>query len=132
MSNRPRVLVSNDDGIQAPGIIALVHALGIADFCEVYVSAPSGERSASSHAITLGQQICAAPAQMSGSTLQRTMRSADICCLHCDSISAGPRYQIRACCMQAGALEAFAVDAKPADCTMLGLRGLFFQAGTDL
>ena len=66
MSPRPRVLVSNDDGIQAPGIVALVYALGTADFCDVYVSAPSEERSASSHAITLGQQIRAAPAQLSG------------------------------------------------------------------
>lgn len=29
----------------------------------------------------------------------------------------------------AGAVEAFAVDAKPADCAMLGLRGPLFKAG---
>lgn len=31
--------------------------------------------------------------------------------------------------MRSGALQAFAVDAKPADCAMLGLRGPLFQAG---
>ena len=62
-----RVLVSNDDGIAAPGIVALVAALGASGLCDVYVSAPSIERSASSHAITLGQHIKAAPVTMQGS-----------------------------------------------------------------
>lgn len=65
--SRLRVLVSNDDGIGAPGIVALVAALGSSDLCEVYVSAPTHERSASSHAITLGQHITAAPVTMQGS-----------------------------------------------------------------
>lgn len=50
-----QVLVSNDDGIQAPGIKALVEALAQSPDIEVYVCAPSGERSAQSHAITLGR-----------------------------------------------------------------------------
>jgi hypothetical protein len=49
----PRVLVSNDDGIDAPGLRELVAALAAAACCELYVAAPSGERSAQSHAITL-------------------------------------------------------------------------------
>ena len=46
-----RILVTNDDGIHAPGIKALAkafHALG-----DVLVVAPDGERSASGHALTL-------------------------------------------------------------------------------
>ncbi|GIL45866.1 hypothetical protein Vafri_3000 [Volvox africanus] len=54
---RPRLLVSNDDGINAPGIKALVTEIVKADFADVYVCAPSGERSAQSHAITLGRYL---------------------------------------------------------------------------
>lgn len=54
---RPRVLVANDDGIAAPGIKALTSALIKAGFCDVYVCAPTGERSAQSHAITLGRYL---------------------------------------------------------------------------
>lgn len=64
--SRLRVLVSNDDGIAAPGIVALVAALGASGLCDVYVSAPMVERSASSHAITLGQHIRAASVTMQG------------------------------------------------------------------
>lgn len=46
-----RILVSNDDGIHAPGLLALVRALR--DVGEVTVVAPERERSAVSHAISL-------------------------------------------------------------------------------
>jgi len=46
-----RILVSNDDGIHAPGIRALVEAIG--DLAEVTVVAPLTEQSAASHALTL-------------------------------------------------------------------------------
>ncbi|MDP7289138.1 MAG: 5'/3'-nucleotidase SurE, partial [Phycisphaerae bacterium] len=46
-----RILISNDDGILAPGIAAL-HA-AVADMGEVSVVAPHGPQSASAHAITL-------------------------------------------------------------------------------
>ena len=46
-----RILISNDDGILAPGIAAL-HA-AVADMGEISVVAPHGGQSASAHAITL-------------------------------------------------------------------------------
>lgn len=46
-----RVLISNDDGIHAPGIAALYEA--IRDLAEVHVVAPEAERSAVGHAITI-------------------------------------------------------------------------------
>lgn len=46
-----RILVSNDDGIQANGIKMLVEALGRKH--EVYVVAPDRERSASGHSLTM-------------------------------------------------------------------------------
>ena len=45
------ILVSNDDGIYAPGIMALVKALS--EDANIYVCAPDGQRSASGHAISI-------------------------------------------------------------------------------
>ena len=45
-----RILVSNDDGINAPGLRTLVKVLGKEH--EVYVVAPEGERSSYSHSVT--------------------------------------------------------------------------------
>jgi 5'-nucleotidase len=54
--SKPHVLVSNDDGISAPGIVALVQALVSAEVC-VSVSAPHIERSAMSQALSLGKAL---------------------------------------------------------------------------
>ncbi|MGB8331762.1 MAG: 5'/3'-nucleotidase SurE [Polyangiales bacterium] len=51
MSDRPLLLVSNDDGVDAAGIIALREALNT--FADVYTVAPQTEQSAKSHSITL-------------------------------------------------------------------------------
>jgi 5'-nucleotidase len=51
----PLILVSNDDGIDAPGIVALAEAL--ADLGEVMVVAPDREQSAKSHAISLDRPL---------------------------------------------------------------------------
>ncbi|MBW1830967.1 MAG: 5'/3'-nucleotidase SurE [Deltaproteobacteria bacterium] len=51
MSDRPLILVSNDDGVAAVGIVALREAL--AGFADVYTVAPQLEQSAKSHSITL-------------------------------------------------------------------------------
>eukprot|EP00878_Enallax_costatus_P007691 GHUV01008051.1.p1 GENE.GHUV01008051.1~~GHUV01008051.1.p1 ORF type:complete len:320 (+),score=57.49 GHUV01008051.1:218-1177(+) len=55
--HRPRMLISNDDGINAPGLRALVAHLAKADLADIHVCAPSSERSAQSHAITLGRYL---------------------------------------------------------------------------
>lgn len=50
-----RILITNDDGIESPGLIRLVKtasALG-----DVFVIAPDGQRSAQSHSITLRKPI---------------------------------------------------------------------------
>lgn len=51
----PRVLITNDDGIQAPGLRALVE--GLQDISLLTVVAPSHERSASAQSLTLRQPI---------------------------------------------------------------------------
>ena len=50
-----RILLSNDDGVMAPGIRALANALR--EVGEVFVVAPDGERSATSHSITVHDPI---------------------------------------------------------------------------
>lgn len=47
---KPRILVSNDDGIHAPGICALAQTL--TEIAEVHVVAPTRERSGQSHGVT--------------------------------------------------------------------------------
>lgn len=52
---RPLILVCNDDGVDAPGILALRTAL--ARFADVVVVAPKHEQSAQSHAISLHRPL---------------------------------------------------------------------------
>jgi 5'-nucleotidase len=59
-----RILVSNDDGIGAPGIKALAHALAAEH--EVYVVAPDRERSAMGHALTLHRPLRAETHDLGG------------------------------------------------------------------
>jgi 5'-nucleotidase len=49
------ILVSNDDGIESPGIEALASALG--ELGTVWVVAPDSERSAQSHALTMHKPL---------------------------------------------------------------------------
>lgn len=55
MAPRPLILVSNDDGVDAPGCVALRDALR--DIAEVVTVAPAVEQSAKSHAITLHRPL---------------------------------------------------------------------------
>ena len=49
------ILLTNDDGIDAPGLKALVES--VPPGMQVVVAAPASERSASSHSISLGQKL---------------------------------------------------------------------------
>lgn len=53
--NRPVILVTNDDGITAPGIHALVAA--VRDLGQVVVVAPDSPQSGMGHAITIGHPL---------------------------------------------------------------------------
>jgi 5'-nucleotidase len=52
-----RILISNDDGIFAPGIRVLATRLAAEPDYEVYVCAPDRERSATGHALTLHKPL---------------------------------------------------------------------------
>ena len=53
---RPSILVTNDDGVEAPGLLALVSRLHTEGF-PVLVVAPRGEQSASGMRLTLGKPM---------------------------------------------------------------------------
>lgn len=54
---RKNVLVTNDDGVSAPGLQALVKELNRQCECNIYICGPFGERSGQSNAISLGKRI---------------------------------------------------------------------------
>ena len=51
MNNKPLILVTNDDGITAPGLRFLIEVMN--EFGEVVVVAPDAPQSAMGHAVTL-------------------------------------------------------------------------------
>jgi len=62
------ILVSNDDGILAPGLVALAEA--VADMGEVTIVAPDTPQSAAGHSITLQHPLSAQPVRLGGSQLR--------------------------------------------------------------
>lgn len=54
-SEKPRILITNDDGYHAEGIIALENALS--EIGDVYVVAPASEMSGASHSLTLSRPL---------------------------------------------------------------------------
>src|SRR5690606_16185840 len=52
---KPLILVTNDDGITAPGIRSLIHMMN--EIGEVYVVAPDSAQSGMGHAITVDNTI---------------------------------------------------------------------------
>jgi 5'-nucleotidase len=56
IKKKPLIFVTNDDGVQAPGINLLIE--GIRSLGEIVVIAPDGARSGMSSAITASQPIC--------------------------------------------------------------------------
>lgn len=59
-----RILITNDDGIRAPGLAALVEAL--APLGEITIVAPSANHSGTGHAITLSDPIYIEQTQVAG------------------------------------------------------------------
>ncbi len=59
-----RILLTNDDGIQARGIQVLVNELG--SIAELYVAAPDRERSGTGHSITVFDPIKVVKAKLAG------------------------------------------------------------------
>eukprot|EP00249_Psilotum_nudum_P009547 c22006_g2_i1 orf=244-1059(+) len=65
---RPIVLVTNDDGIRAPGLRALVQALINAGRCNVHVCAPDSNRSGVGHSLTTHAALAVTAIDIRGAT----------------------------------------------------------------
>jgi 5'-nucleotidase len=63
--NKPVILITNDDGITAPGIIALAES--VKDLGKIIVVAPDKPQSGMGHAITIGHPLRMTPVQAFGS-----------------------------------------------------------------
>ncbi len=57
MKNKYKILVTNDDGYEAKGLLSLVEALRELDDVEVTVVAPANEKSACGHSLTLTKPL---------------------------------------------------------------------------
>ncbi|CAI9776335.1 unnamed protein product [Fraxinus pennsylvanica] len=68
LADQPTVMVTNDDGIDAPGLRALVHVLVSFNRFNVLVCAPDSEKSAVSHSITWRSAVSVKPVEISGAT----------------------------------------------------------------
>lgn len=68
MDPRPTIMVTNDDGIDAPGLRALVRVLVATTRYNVLVCAPDSEMSAVSHSITWRHPITAKKVEIDGAT----------------------------------------------------------------
>ncbi|KAG6759361.1 uncharacterized protein [Populus alba] len=68
MENQPTIMVTNDDGIDAPGLRALVQVLVSTRRFQVLVCAPDSEKSAMSHSITWREPIAARRVEIEGAT----------------------------------------------------------------
>ncbi|CAM6089281.1 unnamed protein product [Calypogeia fissa] len=64
----PVVLITNDDGIGAPGLRALVSALVEGGRCDVHICAPDSERSAAAHSLTIRDNLVAEAVDIAGAT----------------------------------------------------------------
>ena len=63
------ILVANDDGIGAKGLHELVKALHERAGATVYVVSPEGQRSASSHSISMMEPVSVVPSELEGAEM---------------------------------------------------------------
>ncbi|KAL9232870.1 hypothetical protein vseg_007933 [Gypsophila vaccaria] len=68
MATRKTIMVTNDDGIDAPGLRALVKVLVSTHLYLVRVCAPDSEKSAVSHCITWSHDLAVKPVEIEGAT----------------------------------------------------------------
>ena len=75
-----KILISNDDGILAPGIRALVKAFAAAGH-EVIVVAPDGQRSAASHSLTMTMPLIPRRMDVEGAAIAYAVNGTPVDCV---------------------------------------------------
>ena len=75
-----KILISNDDGVFAPGIAALVRAFANEGH-EIIVCAPDGQRSAASHSMTLFQPLEVKEVELKGAAKAYAISGTPVDCV---------------------------------------------------
>jgi 5'/3'-nucleotidase len=78
-TRRLTVLLSNDDGFNAPGLQALIHALAPVE--DVFVAAPADNESGKGHSITVGRPIYVADMQQPDDRVYYAIRATPATCV---------------------------------------------------
>ncbi|CAK7327044.1 unnamed protein product [Dovyalis caffra] len=68
MENQPTIMITNDDGIDAPGLRALIEVLVSTRRFQILVCAPDSEKSAVSHSITWRHPVAVRRVDIEGTT----------------------------------------------------------------
>lgn len=88
-----KVLISNDDGITSPGIVALARAFSSAGH-EVVVSAPDAQRSAASHSLTMSMPLLPRRVPMEGVKAAYAVNGTPVDCVKLALIKLYPEAQV--------------------------------------
>ncbi|KAH9618129.1 hypothetical protein KSS87_000933 [Heliosperma pusillum] len=80
MESRPTIMVTNDDGINAPGLRALVKLLVSTNLFHLRVCAPDSEKSAASHCITWRHDLAVKQVEIEGATAYAVSGTPADCC----------------------------------------------------
>ncbi|KAL6581752.1 hypothetical protein OROMI_005766 [Orobanche minor] len=124
--DRPTVMVTNDDGIDAPGLQALVRILVSSNRFHVFVCAPDSEKSAVSHSITWQNAISAKPVEISGAIAFAVSGAK----LEKSNVGNWFRKMVMEVVYERACL--YAEMRTPADCTSLGISKALFPCIPDL
>jgi len=79
MDRRLKILVTNDDGIDSPGIRELIKSLK--EFSDVFVLAPDRQQSAISHAMTIAVPLLPRPFSLDGELLGYALNGTPVDCV---------------------------------------------------
>ncbi|KAJ0442882.1 putative 5'-nucleotidase [Helianthus annuus] len=82
-AHRPTIMITNDDGIHAPGLQALVRTLVSTHRYRIWICAPDSDNSSVSHSATVRRAVSATPTEISGATAYAISGTP------CDCISLG-------------------------------------------
>ncbi|XP_074302195.1 uncharacterized protein LOC141633666 [Silene latifolia] len=66
--SKPRILVTNGDGIESFGLVYLVEALVKEGLYNVYVCAPQMDKSVAGHSVTFGETVAVSSVEMNSAT----------------------------------------------------------------
>ncbi|PNX78106.1 5'-nucleotidase surE-like protein, partial [Trifolium pratense] len=139
--NRTTIMITNDDGIDAPGLRALVNSLVATNLYNIQVCAPDSEKSAESNRSTImitNDDGIDAPGlrALVNSLVATNLYNIQVCAPDSEKSAVSHSitwlHPIAAKKVHIDGTTAYAVSGTPADCTSLGLSKSLFPTVADL